>query len=380
MPIESRQTVRPESSAAALTRRDLITALALGVGAALVAKSAPLSAQSPTAEASEAVTPAAQRFFRAALIWDNHSGFGPSPKIDLEILEKWRRAGVNYLSVDVGYDALTWQQTVKNIGAFLTWLEKNPERFLLVRRAEDILKAKQQGKMAITFDIEGMNALDGESYMVSLYYRLGVRQMLVAYNRNNLAGGGCHDDDRGLTAFGRQVIAEMNRVGMLVDCSHTGYRTTMDVMAMASQPVVFSHSNPKALFAHGRNIVDDQIRACARTGGVIGINGIGRFLADHQAPTGAIVDCINYVRKLVGPDHVGIGLDYTPENLDNFGTLNPYYWPPGAGYENVGPTRNADPSQMSGIAAALLRGGWSEADVRKVMGENFFRVAQAVWK
>ncbi len=136
-----------------------------------------------------------------ALIWDAHAGFEPKPSVDLEILENWRAAGVDFLSVNVGYDVVPWQNTVKNIGAFITWLEKHADRFTLVRRVDDILAAKREGKLAIAFDIEGMDSLDGQAYMVSFYYRLGVRQMLFAYNLNNLAGGGCHDQDSGLTAI-----------------------------------------------------------------------------------------------------------------------------------------------------------------------------------
>ena len=132
--------------------------------------------------------------------------------------------------------------------------------------------------MAVTFDLEGMNALDGSVDMVSLYYALGVRQMLVAYNRNNQAGGGCHDTDAGLTAFGRAVISEMNRVGMLIDCSHCSYRTSMEAMELSRAPVIFSHSNARALHDHERNIRDEQARACAATGGVIGIVGLDAFL------------------------------------------------------------------------------------------------------
>jgi membrane dipeptidase len=318
-------------------------------------------------------------FYRHSLVWDNHSGFDPRPDFDLAHLEEWRKAGVDYLSINVGYDVIDWQLTIKNLGSYITWLEKRPERYLLVRGAEDIPRAKLAGKMAITFDLEGMNALAGETYMVSLYYRLGVRQMLIAYNRNNLAGGGCHDDDHGLTAYGRRVIAEMNRVGMLVDCSHTGYRTTMDVMEMATQPVVFSHSNPKALRAHGRNISDDQIRACARTGGVVAINGIGLFLPDRDATTKTIIDCIVYVRDLVGLDHVGIGLDYSPASVDEQLNEHPEYWPPSE-YAEQGPSKVAGPDQLPDIAAGLLQRGWSEGDTRKVLGANFLRVARAVWR
>jgi len=326
------------------------------------------------------VSDTARRLHQDALVWDDHAGFEPDPSVDLEILERWREAGVDYLSVNVGYDVVDWPQTIRNIGAFLTWLEKRPERFTLIRQADDILEAKRKGKLAIAFDIEGMNSLNGQSYMVSFYYRLGVRQMLFAYNRTNLAGGGCHDEDPGLTDFGREVVEEMNRVGMLVDCSHTGYRTTMEVMEAAQAPVIFSHSNPKSLHKHGRNILDEQIRACARTGGVVGINGVGPFLADRNATTKAMTDCICHVADLVGPEHVGIGLDYTPQTLEGLLEMNPAYWPPSEGYGQGGPTRFAEPRQLPEITDMLLERGWPEGDIRKVLGENFLRVARKVWK
>ena len=102
--------------------------------------------------------------------------------------------------------------------------------------------------------------------------------MLLAYNLNNLAGGGCQDDDDGMTAFGHDVVREMERVGMVVCCSHTGYRTARDVLKMATKPVVFSHSNAHDIVAHPRNLPDDLVRECAQTGGVVGVNGIGLFL------------------------------------------------------------------------------------------------------
>jgi membrane dipeptidase len=326
------------------------------------------------------VSERARRLHADALVWDDHSGFEPDPSVDLEILEHWRAAGVDYLSVNVGYDVVPWQQTVKNIAAFTTWLEKHADRFTLVRRVEDILAAKSEGKLAIAFDIEGMNSLDGQADMVSLYYRLGVRQMLLAYNLNNLAGGGCHDQDTGLTAFGRQVIAEMNRVGMLVDCSHTGYRTTLEAIEASSDPIVFSHSNPANLHRHGRNILDEQIRACARAGGVVGINGIGLFLGDAAATTPTLVKAVTYVADLVGFDHVGISLDYAPGSLEGLTAGRPDYWPASEGYGQAGALRMAEPLQLPQITEMLLDRGCAEADIRKVLGGNFHRVAAAVWK
>ena len=322
----------------------------------------------------------ARKLYADALVWDDHAGFEPHPTVDLEILERWRAVGVDYLSVNVGYDVAPWQKTIKNIAAFITWLETHADRFTLVRRVEDILAAKREGKLAIAFDIEGMDSLDGQASMVALYYRLGVRQMLFAYNLNNLAGGGCHDQDSGLTAFGREVIAEMNRVGMLVDCSHTGFRTTLEAIEASTSPVIFSHSNPVAMHKQGRNIQDEQIRACARTGGVVGINGIGLFLGDDAAGTASLLKAITYVADLVGIDHVGIALDYTPENLGGLTASHPRVWPASEGYGRAGATRNAEPLQLPELTEMLLDRGLAEADVRKVLGDNFRRVAAAVWK
>jgi membrane dipeptidase len=354
-------------------RRAILAHLGAAAAVGFSARAGALLSKPPATAA------ALPRAVRDCLVWDNHSGFDPRPDFDLEHLSEWRDAGVDYLSIDVGYDVIEWQTAIDNLARYISWLEKRPDRFVLVRRADDILAAKRTHKMAITFDLEGMNALNGDVSMVSLYYRLGVRQMLTAYNLNNKAGGGCHDNDQGLTDYGRQVIAEMNRVGMLVDCSHTGARTTLEIMQMARVPVVFSHSNPKALRAHGRNITDEQIRACARTGGVIGINGIGLFLPQRDSSARAMIDCIVYVRDLVGIDHVGIGLDYATQSLAGVPPQHPDFWPP-AEYEVEWPMKDADPTVIPEIAGGLLERGFSDTDVRKVLGANFLRVARAVWQ
>jgi len=363
-----------------ISRRGVLAQIGLLIATSEVVSSA---ARASASDGSPRPSPKAVEPLHDALVWDDHSGFDPTPDFNLERLEDWRQAGVDYLSIDVGYDVIDWQLAIRNLGAYVTWLEKRADRFVLVRRADDVLEAKRTGRMAITFDLEGMSALNGDSSLVSLYYRLGVRQMLTAYNKNNLAGGGCHDEDPGLTAFGRQVIAEMNRVGMMVDCSHTGYRTTMDIMEAATQPVIFSHSNPKALRSHGRNITDDQIRACARTGGVIGVTGLGYYLPERASSAIALADCVTYVRDLVGVDHVGLGLDYTPPDPKDAGdadlAAHPDFWPP-AEYAPPWPMKDTPPGVFAQLATLLLERGWAGGEVRKVLGENFLRVARAVWK
>ena len=145
--------------------------------------------------------------------------------------------------------------------------------------------------------------------MIGVYYQLGVRQMLFAYNKSNGLCGGCLDGDAPLTALGRAAVTEMNRVGMVVDCSHISESASLEIATLSSQPVIYSHSNPRVLCDHPRNIADAQIRACAATGGVIGINGIGSFLGGDTCDAERIVRHIDYLVDLVGIDYVGIGLD-----------------------------------------------------------------------
>ncbi|AWC24047.1 Membrane dipeptidase (Peptidase family M19) [Aminobacter sp. MSH1] len=325
----------------------------------------------------------ARKLYADALVWDTHSGFMPDPVADLNNLQIWRDAGVNYLSIDVGFDLMSWQDTVRTLAAFRRWINAHPEHYTLVTSADEALQAKAQGKLAITFDLEGMNALDGRIEMVEFYHHLGVRQMLFAYNRNNLAGGGCHDDDSGLTAFGRQVIDEMNRLGMFVDVTHCGHRTTMDVMEYSDRPVIFSHSNPKVLCGHGRNITDDQIRACAKTGGIVGIVGLSKFLGDDKASSDSLADHVEYLLDVAGPAHVGIGLDYAfPVDMAGIQEIlaaNPQFWPLSEGYGTT-PTVYAEPAQLAEMTEILLRRGHADETVRGVLGGNFLRLARQVWK
>ncbi|WP_283193267.1 membrane dipeptidase [Rhizobium sp. AN80A] len=320
--------------------------------------------------------------FRRSVIWDGHSGFMPDPAADLTQLSRWRDAGVNYLSVDVCFDALEWQSAIATIAAFRRWIDLNADKFVLVSSVHDIHRAKAEGKMAITFDLEGANALDGRIEMVELYHRLGVRQILFAYNRNNQAGGGCHDEDVGLTSFGRQMVSEMNRLGIFVDVTHCAYRTSMEAMECSSQPVIFSHSNPRALLDHERNITDEQIRACAATGGLVGVVGLENFLGEDASPD-TICNHICYLADLVGPQHVGISLDHSfpvdvPHAHAMFETF-PQYWPLSQGYGR--PNRQqAHPGDLAKICGILLKRGMSSRDVEAILGGNFMRLAAQVWR
>jgi len=316
-----------------------------------------------------------------AFIWDAHAGVFPNAEIDLNLLDVWHENNVDFVSINVGFDLMDWQQTLSTLAAYRNWILANKDRFVLASSINDIESVKTKGKVAIAFDIEGMNALNHDINMISLYHALGVRQMLFAYNLNNETAGGCHDNDIGLSSFGRTIIEEMNRVGMVIDCSHTSLKTTMDIMAQTSKPVIFSHSNPTSVWNHQRNITDDQIKACAQTGGVIGINGMGIFLGDNDITTDTIVRHIYYVSELVGSDHVGLGFDYSPEIDIDIGTIltsRPDYWPAGNGYNTPG-IKHAGPAQIVEIVSALTDLGFSANEIKGILGENFKRIASMVW-
>jgi len=316
-----------------------------------------------------------------ALVWDNHACL--PIRLDDEFLPQLARhkqAGADVVSINVGFGDMPWQRHIEMLAHFRHWIARHAHDYVLGLTVEDILAAKSQNKLAVTFDIEGMGALDGQIGLISLYYDLGVRWMLVAYNRNNEAGGGCQDDDCGLTAFGREVIAEMARVGMVVCCSHTGERTALDVFVTAAAPVILSHSNSRTLKDHPRNVTDRLMRACAETGGVIGINGIGIFLGDNDASTDAMLRHIDYAVALIGPGHVGLALDYVfdQQELDDFVANNPAQFPPEQGY--AAGIRMVRPEQLPEITEGLLKLGYGDKDVRAVLGGNHLRVARECWR
>ena len=319
----------------------------------------------------------AQQLHNSAVVWDTHACFPLKLDADLSELKRYRDIGVSFVSINIGMDLNPFEEVIQVLARYRGYLASHPDEYILALTVEDILKAKQENRLAIAFDLEGSEPLLGNVNLVSFYYDLGVRQMLLAYNRDNRASGGCLEGHIGLTDFGREVIREMNRVGMVVDVSHMGYRATMEAFEISSAPVIFSHSNPAALREHARNITDEQIQACARTGGVIGINGIGDFLGGNSSEL--VVKNIEYVMSLVGPEHVGLGLDYVidKQELMDYLRSHPEIFPA----EKISHYISfVEPEQFPEFTELLIQKGYDEQVIRAILGENFLRVAKKVWK
>lgn len=318
---------------------------------------------------------------KKSLVWDAHSGLFPSSEMDLDNLLSWQKYNVNYLSINVGFDVMSRDATLATLAAYRRWLMARPDQFLLAGTLSDIYNARDKGRLAISFDIEGMNALGGDINMVEIYHTLGVRQMLFAYNLNNSAAGGCHDIDIPLTKFGVEILAEMNRVGIIVDASHVSYLSSMELIERSSSPVVFSHSNPWSIWRHQRNIKDEQIKACAARGGVIGLNGLAIFIGDNDSSSESLLRHLFKLIDLAGTAHVGLGFDYTPDITVDLGAIlraRPDYWPAGQQYDtlNIG---HSGPSRIPDLVHGMQARGISESEIRGILGENFARVARESW-
>ncbi len=312
--------------------------------------------------------------------WEQHCCLPLRADYDVAPLRRYLDAGVSYVSVNVGFAPHDIDATMRVLGSWRRQILLSSTTFALVSTVDELLAAQQQGRLVVGFDLEDTNPLGGEIGMVQAYYDLGVRSMLLTYNAENLAGFGCHaPDDTGLTEFGRSVVHEMNRVGMMVDVSHCGYRTSMDALELSASPVIFSHSAMRGVWDHERNIRDDQARACAATGGVIGINGVGIFLGDNDISVQAMARHIDYAVELVGPDHVGIGTDYVFDLDDLDRELsNAQIFP--ESYRRAGRVDFFPPEQLAPLEAELARRGYPAADIAAIMGGNFLRVARQVWK
>ncbi|WP_405134419.1 dipeptidase [Nocardia sp. NBC_01388] len=321
-------------------------------------------------------------------LWEQHCCLPLLPSADISELARYPLG--SYLSVNVGYSP----QSTRDALVLLDQFRRDAladGRFRLVERITDAVEPDPD-TIALAFDLEDSGPLGGDLDNVKMFYDLGVRSLLPSYNYANAAGCGCLDaEDTGLTAYGRDLIRTLNAVGMFADGSHCSARTGLDIAEITAVPMIYSHSNFAALRAHPRNITDDQARACAGTGGVIGINGVGIFLGRNEPGQRAerieaMADHIAYGAMLVGIEHIGVSSDFSFDG-DDFNeeiARNPEIF--SEEFTRYGPLRWTPPedllggSEVPGLNEVLAGRGFSDAERAAVFGGNFARVAQQVWR
>jgi len=376
------------------------------------------------------VTPRALRVYREAFVVDTHNdmpsrilddgydpdvrhapGFGPKEgHTDLpRLVESGLTAEFLSAWIDAPYAATpgaSFDRAMQHVATIHAFVDRHPDRLRFATTAADVRRAKQDGKVAILIGVEGGHAIESSLDRLRDLHARGVRYMTLTWN-NGLPWAGAAFGEGGtrtggLTAFGRDVVREMNRLGMLVDVSHVSDSTFFDAIAASSVPVIASHSSARALSDSPRNLTDDQLRAIARNGGVVNVNFYSRFIdsryrmraeaveaqvaaarralgpgpdsaaaaarisamrdslfaAIPPTPFSVLIDHIDHIARVAGVDHVGLGSDF-----DGVSAL---------------PLGMEDVTRLPRIAQALLDRGYSETDVKKVLGGNMLRVMTRV--
>ena len=300
-----------------------------------------------------------------------------------DIFEDMRRGGVTAAnctcSVWEGFHA-----TMNNIATWKEHLRDSADLLLEVRTTADIERAKDEHKTGIILGFQNAAAFDENLAYIELFKQLGIGIVQLTYNTQNLIGTGCYEEDGGLSGYGHEVVAEMNRAGILIDLSHVGPNTSRDAIEASNKPVAYSHCLPAGLKQHPRNKTDDQLRFIVERGGFVGVTMFPPFL--KRGPDSTVddyVEAIDYVVNLVGEDAVGIGTDFTQghgpdffewitrdkgfgRKLTEFGDIiNP------EGIRTIG--------EFPNLTAAMERADWTERKIRKVMGENWVRLLREVW-
>jgi membrane dipeptidase len=254
-----------------------------------------------------------------------------------------------------------------------------PVRF--AQTVADIRAAKQAGQIAIGSHFQGGNPIEADPNLLDVYAQLGVRVFQLTYNARNLIGDGCLEEaNAGLSKLGRQVIPRLNELRMAVDISHVGVRTSLDAIELSSAPVIATHANARGIHDNPRNLTDEQIKAVAASGGVIGLVAFPSFVGPGDPPTlDDLMRHADYIANLVGIEHLGLGMDFAIEDEGDYEyygydpryyALPPWTWPTGVDRFFI---------DMPNVADALLRLGLSDVELRGVLGENFLRVFAHIW-
>lgn len=279
---------------------------------------------------------------------------------------------------------------LSKVGDYVRFATRHADRVMLVDSVDDILEAKKTGKYGIILGLQDAASMGDDINALAALDRLGIKILQLSYSvRSKLADGCGEKNDAGLSLLGFEVIKEMNRLGMVVDMSHCSHRSSMDAIEASKDPIIFSHANSYTVYPVARNKTDEAIKALAKRGGVIGCMGYAPSVQKKDVPTiEDYLDHIDHIVKLVGPDFVGIGVDYphhysTPEwgqYMEK--AYSTAYTISKAQIALRGMTaKDLDSVELyPNITRGLVARGYSDADIEKILGGNFMRIFKAVWK
>jgi membrane dipeptidase len=294
-----------------------------------------------------------------------------------EQLRRFHANGVDHISLTAAGGSDSARAALGRLGWLRRELATHGDWVSIARDDEAIKTAKAARRLSVTFHFQTATPFSGNLDLVNAFFGAQVRRAILAYNEANVFADGCHEPrNGGLSALGRGLIERMDQVGMIVDMSHCSERTTFDAMAapLARAPI-FSHSNARAIYDHERNISDDQIRACAKRGGYIGINGVGFFLgAEGSSIAVAMAEHAAHIAGLAGAERVGLGLDfmYLAGSDYEFFRRARGQWP--RGYPHP-PWSFLQPEQIGDLVQALEKKGFDRDEMKGLLGGNYLRLA-----
>jgi len=374
-----------------MNRREF-SCIITGAAVSVVLRSS-LLAQKTATNVSNAES--AAELYKRMLVLDCNSsppweqGRLPLPQADLDMVHD---SGVNVLKWSLGGINDDFPETIREIAYAQQMIEVHPTYFMQVRVPADMERAKREGKLGFILSFESVEMLEGKLERIELFRNLGIRVMQLSYNRKSpFAAGVMEPNGGGLTSLGQDAVKKMNSLGIAIDLSHANPQTTADAMAASSKPVIMTHAGCVAVHPHPRNKTDDQLRALADKGGVVGIYDLMYLAASPKQP--AVDDYMAHMEhalKVAGEDHVGVGSDVSIDPFDTSPTALAEAKKAGEQRQQSGLAAPEEdrppyviglniPRRIEVIADQLLKRGYSTRVAEKIVGANFARVFGEIW-
>ena len=324
---------------------------------------------------------------RQDLAWNSAEWLFAADDVPVRDLEKIKRSGITVFHTGSGiYGEDPFLAGVKHFGAWNNFLANHAGNFMRIDSPGDLEAVKASGKIGLLLGVQQsrhfVNVTD-----VTYFHKIGQRVSQLTYNSQNMIGSGCTErGDGGLSVFGVQIVRQMNKVGMLIDVSHCGDRTTLDAIDASSKPLAITHANCRALVpGQPRNKTDEAIVKMAEKGGVMGITTLRSFVRDSEPTTiDHVVDHYDHVIRLTGIEHVGIGSDVFMTGYDDMpqwavDRLRLLYDKRMGFREKFNIEGLHSPERIFNLVEALVRRGYSDANIEAILGGNFKRLLKTVW-